>query len=142
VKKIAVFFSSSNPLGYPLNKKDYLTAYRELSEEVTALGAEFYVVRGQDSYLGEGSFSNSWQFDGEHVRESGAVVIDALYDKGSFVPDDSLPTLNSRAVNEICTDKWKTYQAFPEFCPRTILVSASCWMNQIVGVVGVRWGSV
>ncbi len=94
-----------------------------MSEEITTLGGAFYIARGQESYLGNGAFTQSWQLVGETVQDAGPITADVIYDKGSFISDETVPVLNSKRVNEICSDKWITYQLFSTFCPKTIRVN-------------------
>lgn len=125
MKTIAVFFSDPEPLGSPLDKPEYFEAYSDLSAEITHGGACFYLVRGQESYLGQGKFGNSWQYQAGAIKETGPITVDVLYDKGSFLPDPNLRTLNPPEINEICSDKWATYQRFQSYCPKSILVEAT-----------------
>lgn len=120
-KKIAVFFKAPNAKDYPLNKEEYWVAYQELDKEIRALGAEFFIVRDNKTYLGNGKFSKSWQFKNGDLIETGKIKVDKIYDKGEFKTDRKVSVLNSEFVNEVCTNKWKTYKMFKEFCPRTFL---------------------
>lgn len=122
-KKIAAFFKAPGKNDYPLNKNEYLNSYQQLTKVIDDLGGKLYLVRSQSTYLGEGKFSNSWQFGpGGEVVETGPIKADVVYDKGEFVTDGKVPVLNSEPINQICTDKWLTYQTFPDLCPATFLV--------------------
>lgn len=123
MKKIAVFFKQPNIMDYPFTKAEYLESYQELDLEIQNLGGKFYIVRDNATYLGNWEFSNSWKFIDNQIVEAGEVKIDVIYDKWEFISDNTLPVLNSEFVNEVCTDKYKTYQMFKEFCPKTILVN-------------------
>ena len=122
MKKIVVFFKQPGAKDYPFNKQEYWNAYQELEKEIQLLGAEFYVVRSQGTYLGNGRFAQSWKFEDGDLVESGEVIADIIYDKGEFVSDDTVDVLNSHFINDICTNKWRTYELFPSFCPKTVLV--------------------
>lgn len=122
IKKIAVFFEAENVMDAPFDELEYWKSYQELADEIIKQGAEFYIVRSQSTYLGEGVFEKSWQFKDGKLIECGKVKIDALYDKGSFVTDRRILVLNNEEINEICTNKWQTYQLFPQYFPKTILV--------------------
>ncbi len=101
MKKIAVYFSKPKAYDYPFNEAGYFAAYRELSNEIAALGAQLYVVRG-DSYLGSGAFSKSWVFAEGDIVESGPVVADVVYEKGArqtIFRDGSVPVLNCPQIN-------------------------------------------
>ncbi|MBT4123961.1 MAG: ATP-grasp domain-containing protein [Candidatus Pacebacteria bacterium] len=121
MKKIAVFFNSPEKMSYPFNKKEYWIAYQELDQEIKKLGAEFYVVRAQETYLGNSKFSKSWQFENNELIETGAIQADVLYQKGDFITDGKITLSNSLELDDICTDKWKTYQLLEKFCPLTLI---------------------
>lgn len=126
--KIGVFFTKIGKLDYPLNKSTYYTCYNELSEAINSKGGSFYIVRGKEQYRGDGTFSNSWQFDGLELRETGQVKLDVIFDKGNgsdLIINDGTPVLNSKKVNEICVDKWLTYKLLESDCPKTFLVNSS-----------------
>lgn len=122
-KKIAVFFKAPNSKDYPFNEEEYWVAYQELDAEIRALGAEFFIVRDNKTYLGDGKFSKSWQFKNGNLIETGEIQIDKIYDKGGFKNDGKIPVLNNEIINRICNeDKWETYTLFKKNCPKTILV--------------------
>ncbi len=128
MKKIAVYFSAKGAMDYPFTKDYYFWNYGELSKKIEELGGDFYVVRGDDTYLGDGKFSQSWKFVDGKLEESGEVVVDAIYDKGTdpehfLVLEEDFPVLNPKYINDVCTDKYRTYELFEEFCPKTILVN-------------------
>ncbi|MEX0895326.1 MAG: ATP-grasp domain-containing protein [Patescibacteria group bacterium] len=123
MKKIAVFFNEPGSTDYPFNKPEYLSSYQILDSEISKLGAEFFIVRSNDTYEGNGVFTKSWRFESGKIIEAGKLVVDSLYDKGGFVSDNTINVLNREEVNEICTNKWKTYNVFKEFCPKTIVAN-------------------
>jgi glutathione synthase/RimK-type ligase-like ATP-grasp enzyme len=123
-KKIAVFFKNPEPKGYPFDKAEYWSSYQELDEEFRKLGACFYIVRSNDTYLGNGTFSKSWQFQNGNLIETGEITVDKIYNKGSFETDEKISVLNNKIINRICNDdKYETYRLFKKYCPKTILVN-------------------
>lgn len=129
MKKVAVYFSATGAMDYPFTKDYYFNNYNQLSEKIREKGGEFYVVRGEDTYLGNGKFSQSWQFQNGKLIETGEIIIDAIYDKGTdsdhfLEVEEGFPVLNPKYINDVCTDKYKTYELFGEFCPKTILVNS------------------
>jgi glutathione synthase/RimK-type ligase-like ATP-grasp enzyme len=123
-KKVAVFFKDPEPKGYPFDKDEYWVAYQELDKEFHKLGARFYIVRSNDTYLGNGTFSKSWQFKDGDLVETGEITVDKIYDKGSFKTDGKISVLNNEIINRICNDdKYETYKLFKKYCPETILVN-------------------
>ena len=107
--RVAVYFEHTEPLGYPLNRPEYFRSNSELAAEVAALGGNYLIVRGPNSYEGEGRFSQSWRFDGAGgVEEAGPIQADVLYDKGFFQPEDFTKVVNPPALARIGSDKWQT----------------------------------
>lgn len=127
MKKVAVYFSAKGAMDYPFTSEGYLRTYFKLSEKIQEKGGEFYIVRGEDTYLGNGKFSQSWQFINGELVESGEVKVDMIYDKGTdpkhfLVLEEDFPVLNPKYINDVCTDKYKTYEIFGELCPKTFQV--------------------
>jgi glutathione synthase/RimK-type ligase-like ATP-grasp enzyme len=122
MKKIAVFFKEPGAKDYPFNKPEYWQSYQDFDDEIKKRGGQFFIVRGNVTYLGEGKFSQSWQFADGELKETGPITVDKVFDKGEFISDGEVYVLNAEKVNDICTDKYKTFQMFREFCPETILV--------------------
>lgn len=122
MKKIAVFFKLPKAKDYPFTEKEYWGTYQQLDLEIQKAGGTLYIVRGNATYLGNGEFSKSWQFKNGDLVETGKIKVDQIYDKGEFKTDGKVKVLNNEFVNEICTNKYKTYQLFKEFCPETFLV--------------------
>ena len=125
MKKIAAFFDQPGAMEYPFNRDEYVTSYQELNQEIKNVGAALYIVRSQDTYLGNGQFSKSWQFtDKGEVVESGPITADCVYNKGSFITDNKVALSNSAELHDICIDKWKTYHFLKEYCPATFLLES------------------
>jgi RimK-like ATP-grasp domain len=123
MKRIAVYFDAPAYNDYPFNVPEYVEAYHEIARKVTAKGAQFFIVRQQATYAGGSSFSKGWLFTGEmFVPHESPVECDLIYDKGHFEGDPNAKLLNDVALDEICTDKWKSYQLFQDKCPKTFLV--------------------
>lgn len=122
MKKIAVFFKHPNAEDYPFTKEEYRESYQELDRKIRDNGGEFFIVRDNDTYLGNGQFSKSWQFKNGELIETGKIKVDKIYDKGGFKNDNNVSVLNEKLVDDVCTDKWKTYKLFKKFCPKTIKV--------------------
>ena len=133
MKKVAVFLKLPEITDYPLSKEDYKQSYFELKQEVEKLGMEYFIVRGQVSYAGNGKFTRSWQYDqDQQFHESGEITADVIFDKGEFISDETVPVFNHSFINQVCTDKWMMYTLFPELCPKTILVQTA---DELVGAL-------
>ncbi len=123
MKKVAVFFRHPGAMDEPFSKGDYWTAYSELSQEITTQGGQFYIVRDQKTYLGNGSFSRSWIIEDGALKETGPITAEVIFDKGLFVSDNTVPVFNVPHLNLICNNKWLMFQNFSEFCPLTFFVT-------------------
>ena len=126
-QKIATYFTNLEPMGYPFNKEPYAKAYQYLTQKIEELNAELFFVRGMDSYQGAGRFSHSWKFVDGKLVETGALTADVLYDKSNggthFPRETGLKIVNPAAINEVCENKQKTYELFPEMSPQTFFLS-------------------
>lgn len=119
---IAVFFGKPNPKDYLEHKDDYFQAYLDLTQAVEAKGAKLFFISTQDTYLGNGKFSQSWQFQNGQIVESGQIQAELVFNKSFFKADGKVKVFNCEHVDEVCTNKWLTYQLFQQFCPLTFLV--------------------
>lgn len=138
MKSVCVFFSEPGIYDYPFTEAMYLQSYTEFSQELQKQGGELIVVRGVDSYLGNGKFHNSWKITEGGLVETGPVVADVIFDRGTrgnLVTDGTVPILNVPEVNDICSDKWKSYQLFPEYSPLTKLVNSDRELADALAVI-------
>ncbi len=121
---ILTFFDAPGFKDYPFTFEEYWVAYHEVAELFHAEGAVFGLVRSQSTYLGGNDFNGGWLYDGkEFVRHDERLTCDLIYNKGHFVGDAKAKTMNVPELDELCTDKWKTYEMFPELFPVTRLVT-------------------
>jgi glutathione synthase/RimK-type ligase-like ATP-grasp enzyme len=122
MKNVAVFFRNPEPMGAPLYKQEYWNVYSELTEKISKLGGMFYIVRGQESYLGSGRFKNSWRIEGGKLIETGETTVSVVFDKGRFQSDGKVKVFNDERVSQICVDKWLMYSELKKYCPKSFLV--------------------
>lgn len=149
MKNIAVYLNLALEKNTPLSKADYIQSYFELSQEVAAREGKMFFVGNMDTYKGQGFFSRSWMYGDEgKFIDSGEVKADVVFDRGGFSPSDAVPTFNDPYINEICTDKWRTYQLLPSLSPKSFLAtnkeeysSAVKEINTDIVVVKPRFGS-
>ncbi len=130
MKKIAVFFKLPGAMDEPFSKGDYFTAYSELSEEVSALGGQFYIVRDQKTYLGNGSFSRSWIIENGDLTETGPVTVEVIYNKGKFISDGTIPIFNCERITKECDNKWTMYQRLSQYCPLTFFAETASQLKK------------
>jgi glutathione synthase/RimK-type ligase-like ATP-grasp enzyme len=123
---IGVFFNDPGFNDYPFDEPDYRESYRELAEALHRKGAEFYVLRGVETYLGDNLFSSGWRFTGKgYERTDDFVNTDLIYNKGSkLVADAHAKVINNPALDAVCRDKMRSCALFPDLFPRTVLARA------------------
>ena len=121
-KTIAVFFGKPEPQTYLSSKPDYFQSYLELTQAVTEKGGELVLVSTQDTYLGDGKFSRAWQYQNGEIIEKGEIQATLVFNKNFFHSDGKVPVFNAEQVDEVCTNKWVTYQTFSEYSPATFLI--------------------
>jgi glutathione synthase/RimK-type ligase-like ATP-grasp enzyme len=125
---IGVFFEGEELLGFPLDHPLFKDLYFSLFKDLFKLKVNLYLIRGRKQYLGNSIFKEAYLFDGnKSFIKKNQVKIDLLYDKGDCwgfldLNDGKINIFNHPKIIEICTDKWKTYEYFGEFCPKTYLV--------------------
>lgn len=126
MKTIAVFFTAPNYDDYPFTSEGYRDAYHRLGALIQELGARFVIVRSTDTYEGNSVFRGGWEFaNNEFVRTEEPIHVDTIYNKGKSVfPFSDIPiVVNDPEFDVLCTDKWKTYELFPDMSPKTQLVN-------------------
>ncbi len=122
-KKIAVFFNTPGYDSYPFNDRIYVDAYHELAEIVDGLHGQLIIVRGQRSYMHDMTFSASWAYwKGHFSREDRPVKVDLIFNRSNFVCDETDTVVNHPDLEEICTDKVKTYHHFAHLSCKTAIV--------------------
>ena len=136
---IGIFFQELGAYAYPLSKPKYLRHFLQLDAAIKACGASVRIVRHQSSYFGQGKFSQSWEFQDGEVIETGPTQVDVLFDKGLFATDGSIPVLNCQAINDICTNKYRTFELFRAYCPETQLVRNDTEFNAALNQLPSEW---
>lgn len=122
MKSVAVYFDAPAFDDYPFNKPLYAQAYHEFAALLAQKGVTFFIVREQSTYVGKNVFQGVWIFqDGSFQRREGKMYVDLIYNKGYFKADDGAHVLNDPKLDDLCTDKWKTYQLIPNLSPMTVI---------------------
>ena len=134
-KTIAIYFSDSEPMAYPFNKKQYLEIYQQIISELESRGIKVFIVRG-DSYIKNGRFGKGWQFVNEKLKESaGEVHVDLIFnrdDKNTIPIIDDCKIINQPEFDQLCVDKVKTFETFPDISPKTASIhSYQGYLEQI-----------
>lgn len=122
-KKIAVYFTDPDFNAYPFNEKEYNEGYHKLAEMISKQGTEFYIVRGQESYESGNKFKSSWFFkNGAFKKIEKTINFDLIFNKGILKVDKHAHMIVDPRLDEICTNKNRTYQLFKAYSPRTFVV--------------------
>jgi glutathione synthase/RimK-type ligase-like ATP-grasp enzyme len=127
MKKIAIYFSDPEPMGYPFNTKyPYWEVFKDISSSIEKQGIGVYFVRG-DSYLGKGKFSHGWQIkDQSLISIAEPITVNLIFHRGNnktIFPNDCL-IINHPDLERFCDDKLKAAEFFPEFSPKTKAINS------------------
>lgn len=102
--------------------KDF-AKYTELGEDH---GLKIFIANYQ--WYSEGSLEKAFYWSGEDWNKVENVKLDGVYDKFKYDPEtkklkqkisEEVGILNDTELEEICKDKLKTYQLFPDYVPET-----------------------
>lgn len=123
MKKLAIYFSDPEPMGYPFNTTyPYWEIYQGIIKDIENHGIDVYVVRGA-SYQEKGRFSHGWQVrDGAMLAVNEPFTVDLIFnrdDKNTIPAIYDCPIVNHPELDKLCVDKIKTAEFFPEFSPKT-----------------------
>jgi predicted ATP-grasp superfamily ATP-dependent carboligase len=135
MKTIVTYFHDTEPLGYPFNYPDFLSAYKKLTVRCAENNIRFCIVRGQESYLGTMKFSHGWEFKGEDLIDiPQEITADLIYMKSRAEalktgPNDNI--LSDPRLDDICRDKLTSYDYFKKFMKACVPVRAEDWQEQI-----------
>lgn len=121
--EVAVFFKAPGYDDYPFSRPHYVISYHQFAERLRKKGARLTIVRGQDTYRGGNTFQCGWRYDGKtFIRSDDRMEFDVILQRSDFTPDQTATIVNATEFDGICSNKWKTYELFRKYCPKTILV--------------------
>lgn len=119
---IAVFFDAPGYMEYPFDDPDYFSGYHQLGKLLAEREALLIIVRSQGSYKSRSTFARGWVFDGATFQRSDVdVKASVIWNKGHLKTDPGSCVINEPELDELCTDKLKTAEHFPEYSPATRL---------------------
>jgi glutathione synthase/RimK-type ligase-like ATP-grasp enzyme len=142
---VAIVFSIPSPDMYPFTENLTRDSYQLLAKLAKEKNIELRFVLGEKNIV-EDTFTSYWKFDGDkivHIREEFKAACVYLQTR-EF---DVLPMkrVNSPYLEEICLDKYKTFQVFKKFTKRTLLVTDSTSVDSLTTdlvVVKPQFGSL
>lgn len=135
MKRIAIYFSDPDPEGSPFQNEGYRAAYVSLFATIEQRGGECFIVRGQESFLGTGTFTHGWKLDAQGMmqRVQGPLYADVVYNKGeSFAADRRTLLVNAPDLDTLCRDKERTVQQWKMLMPHTTVAHSSAELKQML----------
>ena len=110
--------------------KQFAHAYWELLMEVKKQGGQPVVVRGLDSYLGDGVFEDYWTPNEDkinsftHVNQK--IKVDVLLDKKDFAAtfgqQSKITVINPADISLVANDKSEAHKLFGHLMPKSVIV--------------------
>lgn len=138
MKRVGIFFSAPGFDDPPFNNADYKQSYHDLAELITQRGGQCIIVRDAKTFQGAGKFSHGWVYEyGVFRSTEGPVQLDVLYNKGEAFPADAqTPMVNDPHVDALCRNKERTIEQFPQFFPKSALVTSETDLSGALGKLG------
>lgn len=108
-------------------KKDHINTTYEYFADLAAEN-DSKVFIGRFEWYRDGEIQKSYSFDGKNWNKVENVEVDVVFDKYRFDEDtielkkeieSKHPVLNSFEIEQICKDKHRAYERFPESHPET-----------------------
>ena len=125
-KTIGVFFDDRNFDEYPFDVAEYRTFYHDLAKSIHGRGGRLFIVRDASTYEGDNVFRGGWEFDGEEfIRSEKELRFELLYNKGHVRPERGDHVINRFDFDDLCTDKWRTYEFFSDLHPKSVHVGSA-----------------
>jgi glutathione synthase/RimK-type ligase-like ATP-grasp enzyme len=110
----------------PFKKNHINTTYEYFSDLAAEKDSKVFI--GRFEWYSEGELQKAYSFDGENWNKLENTEVDVVFDKYRF-DDETIelkkevekrhPVLNSFELEQICKDKLKAYELFPESHPAT-----------------------
>lgn len=108
-------------------KKDHInTTYEYVAELAAENNSKVFI--GRFEWYSDGELQKAYSFDGENWNKVENAEVDVVFDKYRFDEDtielkkeigQRHPVLNSFEIEQICKDKLRAYERFPESHPET-----------------------
>ena len=118
-----VGWNQQTPFGEDEETNQDYEVYTELAHE-----KDMKLFIGHYSWYSKRSLEKAWRFDGQNWKKVENVEINGIYDKFNFGDEtrklkkemlEDVPVLNNFRLEEICKDKYLTYEKFSEHVPET-----------------------
>lgn len=112
----------------PLSAGDKTETYNDLCQELAAAGADVYVCRGYNNYLGQNRYRVNWQYQlGYFKLVDNVIEPTSVYDRSGrlfFPAPDCHNVLDSWEFKTIANNKWLAYLLFPQYFSKTHLITS------------------
>ena len=127
MKKIWIYFSDNGKMWYPFNKENYLSSYKKLIRTLEDSNIEVYIVRW-NSYKWVWIFNWYSQINNNEIVESlEDIKVDLIFnrdDKNTIPEINDCKIINHPEFDELCVDKFKTFERFPDISPKTANINS------------------
>ncbi len=132
MKKVGVLWDkevdweNNQPFKKESTNRDY-AVYTELGGEKNL---DLFIAHF--SWYSSGGLEKAWRWNGEEWEKAEDISLDGIFDKYKYDSEteelkkqisEELPVLNDLELEEICKDKLRTYELFPEHVPETKLAT-------------------
>lgn len=122
---IATFFSEPEFDDYPFDGGYYRDSYETLATMLASKGARFCITRDQETYVSGNRFSGGWVFEQDSWKRVNRMIeADVIFNRGNLQPDEHANVINCYELDQLCTDKYRSYMLFKRFSPMTVKVNA------------------
>jgi hypothetical protein len=135
MSKLGVYFNDAGEMDYPFTDPLYLQAHQRFAKEMAKDAIEVVVVRGENSHLGDTSFSHYWTYTETGVeRHDKRITVDLIYNKSVLPIPDAFPaerTFNHPELDKLCHDKMATFDVFGQLMPKSLDITSENWREVI-----------
>jgi hypothetical protein len=120
---IVIFLSIDKPTEFPFYDHTYRDSYARLSEFAYQRNIDLRYVLGEGNYK-NGTFTTYWKIENnEFIHYDHPFKAKLIYIKSRTHIFDNERRVNNRFIEEICRDKYKSAQTFPEYFKKTELIT-------------------
>lgn len=124
-KPLVIFHTSELPIQYFLADTVYKASYARLAHFASIRGIDLRFVMGAKNYANGQFLSYGKYSDGTFKEIIGTFSPGMILLKSRTSLLDTERRVNSPLLEEICRDKFRTYQTFPKVVKKTVLASSN-----------------
>jgi glutathione synthase/RimK-type ligase-like ATP-grasp enzyme len=126
---IVIFDTAETPAEYFLADNEYRASYLRLAELAARRNVDLRFVIGASQYE-QGVFKSSWKYDQNTlVPVSGAFRAGIVFARIRTHLLEAEHRVNALFLEQLCRDKYLTYQTFPQLVKKTVVVTPTTLSN-------------